>query len=298
MPRTTKVESPSCPPFRALTTDVLGLVKVIETRGEQSGAAAKVVERWGDPDSSKSVVSASILDREKDPLLGVARKSGLIDVISVINGDLRHSIPNVCQDGTRPEDDPIVGLHLFKKQRSESSTRSCTSLTCTTKGYVRIESFEESKSPADSIRDPSPTSWNVCGSGNILCSNVEENENYALFGGKGVEVNVWDLQKCTKIWTAKSPPRNSLDIFTPMWFTSTTFLSKDDHRKFVAGTSCHQVRLYDISAQRRPVMSFDFRETPIKAVVEDLDGHTVYIGNGSGDLASVDIRADCWDYDV
>ncbi|XP_022852301.1 WD repeat-containing protein 74 isoform X1 [Olea europaea var. sylvestris] len=291
MPRTTKVESPSCPPFRALTTDVLGLVKVIETRGEQSGAAAKVVERWGDPDSSKSVVSASILDREKDPLLGVARKSGLIDVISVINGDLRHSIPNVCQDGTRPEDDPIVGLHLFKKQRSESSTRSCTSLTCTTKGYVRIESFEESKSPADSIRDPSPTSWNVCGSGNILCSNVEENENYALFGGKGVEVNVWDLQKCTKIWTAKSPPRNSLDIFTPMWFTSTTFLSKDDHRKFVAGTSCHQVRLYDISAQRRPVMSFDFRETPIKAVVEDLDGHTVYIGNGSGDLASVDIRA-------
>lgn len=37
-------------------------------------------------------------------------------------------------------------------------------------------------------------------------------------------------------------------------------------------------------------MSFDFRETPIKAVSADLDGHTIYIGNGSGDLASVDIR--------
>lgn len=37
-------------------------------------------------------------------------------------------------------------------------------------------------------------------------------------------------------------------------------------------------------------MSFDFRETPIKAVTEDLDGNTIYIGNGSGDLASVDIR--------
>ncbi|CAI9754668.1 unnamed protein product [Fraxinus pennsylvanica] len=290
MPRTTTVESPGCPPLRALTTDVLGLVKVIETRGEQSGASAKVVERWGDPDSSKSVLAASILDRKKDPLLGVARKSGLIEVISVINGDLRLSIPNVCQDGTRPEDDSIVGLHLFKKQRSESSTRSCTLLTCTTKGSVRIESFEDIKSPADSIRDPSPTTWNACRSGSILCSKMEEHENYALFGGKGVEVNVWDLQKCTKIWTAKSPPKNSLDIFTPTCFTSATFLSKDDHRKFVAGTYCHQVRLYDISAQRRPVMSFDFRETPIKAVAEDLDGHTVYIGNGSGDLASVDIR--------
>ena len=51
-----------------------------------------------------------------------------------------------------------------------------------------------------------------------------------------------------------------------------------------------QVRLYDISAQRRPVISFDFRETPIKAVAEDQDGYTIYIGNGSGDLASVDMR--------
>lgn len=51
-----------------------------------------------------------------------------------------------------------------------------------------------------------------------------------------------------------------------------------------------QVRLYDISAQRRPVVSFDFRETPIKALAEDIDGYSIYVGNGSGDLASVDIR--------
>ncbi|KAL6997000.1 hypothetical protein U1Q18_007124 [Sarracenia purpurea var. burkii] len=51
-----------------------------------------------------------------------------------------------------------------------------------------------------------------------------------------------------------------------------------------------RVRLYDISAQRRPVISIDFRESPIKAVAEDLDGNTIYIGNGSGDLASFDMR--------
>lgn len=51
-----------------------------------------------------------------------------------------------------------------------------------------------------------------------------------------------------------------------------------------------QVRLYDISAQRRPVISFDFLEAPITAVTEDLNGRTVYVGNGSGDLASYDIR--------
>ncbi|KAJ8541845.1 hypothetical protein K7X08_002661 [Anisodus acutangulus] len=114
---------------------------------------------------------------------------------------------------------------------------------------------------------------------------VDADENYALFGGKGVEVNVWDLNQCAKIWTA-----NLLGIFTLTWFTSATFLCKDDHCKFVAGTNHHQVRLYDISAQRRPVVSFDFRETPIKAIAVDVDGHTIYIGNGSGDLGSIDIR--------
>ncbi|KAL4610608.1 hypothetical protein ACB092_08G063000 [Castanea dentata] len=55
-----------------------------------------------------------------------------------------------------------------------------------------------------------------------------------------VEMNMWDLDNCNKIWAAKSPPKNSLDIFTPTWFTSSTFLSKNDHRKIVAGTNSHQ----------------------------------------------------------
>lgn len=151
-----------------------------------------------------------------------------------------------------------------------------------------MESIEFGETPADFVRNP-PTVWNVSGSGNIFCSKVDASENYALFGGKGVEANIWDLEKGIKIWTAKSPPKNSLGIFTPTWFTSASFLS-EDHRKFVAGTNFHQVRLYDISAQRRPAMSIDFRETPITAVSEDIDGHKIYIGNGSGDLASIDIR--------
>jgi WD40 repeat protein len=84
--------------------------------------------------------------------------------------------------------------------------------------------------------------------------------------------------------------KNSLDIFTPTWFTSATFLSNDDHRKIVAGTNSHQVRLYDISSQRRPVISIDFRESAIKSITEDLDGNTVYAGTGSGDLAAFDMR--------
>lgn len=289
MPRTSTLECPGCPPIRALTFDVLGLVKVTEARSKEGGIP-KVVDRWGEPDSSKCILAASIDDRKSGPLLAIARKGGLIEILNPLNGHPCLSISNIIDNGAQPGEDAIVGLHLFKKQNLDLSSRSRTLLTCTTKGNASMRSVELTSSHVDSTSSVSSRTWNVCASGNILCSQVDGNENYALFGGKGVEVNVWDLEQGTKIWTAKSPPKNSLGLFTPTWFTSATFLSKDDHRKFVAGTNSHQVRLYDISAQRRPVISFDFRETPIKAVAEDQDGYTIYIGNGSGDLASVDMR--------
>ncbi|XP_030939341.1 WD repeat-containing protein DDB_G0290555-like [Quercus lobata] len=289
MPRITTLECPGCPSLRALTFDSLGLIKVIEAKVSQGGAP-RVVERWGELDSSKCVLAASINNRKDDPLLAVARKTGMIEVLSAINGDIRFTVSNANEDGPRPEDDAVVGLHLFAGQKLELTSRTCTLLTCTTKGNTSMRSIEVTNSPAGFASVGSSNTWSVCGSGNILCSKVDGSEKYAIFGGKGVEMNMWDLDNCTKIWAAKSPPKNSLDIFTPTWFTSSTFLSKDDHRKIVAGTNSHQVRLYDISAQRRPVTSFDFRETAIKSVTEDLDGYTVYVGNGSGDLASFDMR--------
>ncbi|KAK4268007.1 hypothetical protein QN277_024715 [Acacia crassicarpa] len=288
MPRTTTVDCSGCPPFRALTFDALGLIKVVEARDKQSGVP-RVVERWGEPDSSNCVSAVSITHRKADPLLAVARKNGRVEVMNPVNGDLQAAMLNSNVTDVRSEENAIVGLHLFAKKNPELASRSCTLLTCTAKGDASVKSFEVTNSSSESVSLNSST-WNVCAGGNISCCKVDESEKYAVFGGKGVEVNFWDLESSTKIWNAKSPPKNSLGIFTPTWFTCATFLSKDDHRKFVAGTNNHQVRLYDISAQRRPVISFDFRETPIKAVAEDIDGYSIYVGNGSGDLASVDIR--------
>ncbi|KAJ8747961.1 hypothetical protein K2173_007848 [Erythroxylum novogranatense] len=286
MPRTTTLECPGCPPLRALTFDSLGLIKVVESRGNRG--IAHVVERWGSPDSTKCVLAASIDDRKQDPLLAVARKNGTVEVVNPLNGETKISISNAGVDTeVQPEDDNIVGLHLFRKHRQSSS---CNLLTCTSKGDANLWCVKFANSSSDNASIGDSRTWKIGSSGHFLCSKVDGSETYAVFGGKGIEVNLWDLEKCSKIWTAKPPPKNSLGIFTPTWFTSVTFLADDDHRKFAAGTNNHQVRLYDISAQRRPVISFDFRETPIKAITEDRDGHTIYIGNGSGDIASVDIR--------
>ncbi|XP_022137375.1 WD repeat-containing protein 74 [Momordica charantia] len=289
MPRTTKVDCPGCPPLRALTFDVLGLVKVIEARGKE-GEIPKVVERWGEPDFSKSVLAASLVDRKFDPLLAVARKDGLIEVLNPLNGNPHAAISDNTDASPLSKDDAIIGIHLFAKNELELESRRCTLLSCTTKGNASMRSIDFSSSSSKVTSTNLLKTWNVCGSGDVTCSKVDGSETYALFGGKGVEVNMWNLEQCTKIWNAKSPKKNSLGIFTPTWFTSTTFLSKDDHRKFASGTNNHEVRLYDISAQRRPVISFDFRETPIKALAADVDGNTIFVGNASGDLASFDIR--------
>ncbi|KAL5060402.1 hypothetical protein RYX36_032006 [Vicia faba] len=288
MPRATTLECPGCPPLRALTFDTLGLIKVLESRENQGGL--KVVERWGEPDASKSVNAVSIIDRSSNPLLAVARKNGQIEVLSPVTGVSQATISKAHDLDLQSEENNLIGLHLFGKQNTEIDSRAYNLLTCTSKGNASIRSIEVPDSETESSSTNSSKTWNVCNSGNVLCCKVDGNEKFALFGGKGVEVNIWDLDNYTKIWNAKSPPKNSLGIFTPTWFTSVSYLSKDDHRKFVAGTNNHQVRLYDISAQRRPVLSIDFRETPIKALAEDIDGNTIYLGNGFGDMASVDIR--------
>ncbi|XP_057723887.1 LOW QUALITY PROTEIN: uncharacterized protein LOC130939834 [Arachis stenosperma] len=285
MPRTTTVDCIGCPPLRALTFDTLGLIKVLEARDKQG--APRVVERWGEPDSSKGIMAVSMIQCHSNPLLAVARKNGQIEILSPVSGDLQATISSSSDLDLQSD---VVGLHLFAKANLELSTRPCTLLTCTSKGNASVRSIDITDSSIESSCLDSSKAWNVCASGSIECCKVDGSEKFALFGGKGVEVNLWDLDNYSKIWNAKSPPKDSLGIFTPTWFTSAAFLRKDDHRKFVAGTNSHQIRLYDISAQRRPVLSFDFRETPIKALAEDIDGNSIYVGNGSGDMASFDIR--------
>lgn len=287
MPRTTVIECQGCPPLRALTFDALGLIKVIQVQGEKG--LPEVVDRWGQPDPDRAILVTSLSSDHENPRLGVARKNRVVDILDPRNGavcgtcEVGSTDPSQSVNGRRPDNDPIIGLHVFRKDRANKF------LECTEKGNAIIRSFKTDVDMTSMALD-SPAGWKICGSGSVLCCQVDGTEKYATFGGKGVELNLWDLEKGSKSWTAKAPPRDSIGLFAPTWVTAVTFLSKEDHRKVVIGTSQHQVRLYDIAAQRRPILSFDFQEYPIKVIKEDLDGYTVFVGTGSGDLASFDTR--------
>ncbi|XP_031497015.1 uncharacterized protein LOC116262087 [Nymphaea colorata] len=283
MPRTIATEPPGCSPVRAITSDVLGLLKVVQSQGEKQ--KHQVVDTWGAPDPSRCVLAASVANHPGNPLVAVARKNGEIEILNACDGticasrNIADSDDKEHPNSSKVESDPVVGLHLLKR-------RSNMFAACTEKGIASLNYIQG----GDTAEVNSPTVLKLCNSGSISCFSIDGSETHSAVGGKGVEVSLWDLNACTKIWTAKSPPLNSLRIYTPPWITTLTFLEKEDHRKIVTGTCQHQVRLYDIAAQRRPVRTIDFRESPIKVVTEDPDGFTVYVGNGTGDLASFDMR--------
>ncbi|XP_065013685.1 uncharacterized protein LOC135586098 isoform X1 [Musa acuminata AAA Group] len=108
-------------------------------------------------------------------------------------------------------------------------------ITCLEKGNACLRSISFGDA-AQNLSMFSCTTWNICSAGKILCTSVDRRKNYALFGGKGVELNLWDLENCSKIWTAKPPPSNSLGIFYPTWFTTATFLSEDIEKLWLGRT--------------------------------------------------------------
>lgn len=61
--------------------------------------------------------------------------------------------------------------------------RSCTLLSCTTKGNAVMRSFEVMDSPEDSISTSITNKWDVCAAGSVLCCKVDESEKYAVVGG-------------------------------------------------------------------------------------------------------------------
>ncbi|KAG0624808.1 hypothetical protein M758_2G005500 [Ceratodon purpureus] len=301
MPRTSAVDLPGCPPFRALCCDNLGYVKVVEVASEKG--VPQVVTRWG-----REPTLCTSFGQEG---FALARKNGTVEVLNPASGVRLTQIGVPTTTGTATEasngkredaTDAICGLHLFKK----TGIWGTAVLTCTEQGVVAIQRIscqdddedmgvsaggDEDMGVSTSNQSGSDAMvWSVTDSGCILCLRVDGSERYAVFGGKGVDVSMWDLEKRTRIWSAKNPRRDNLGLIAPAYVTALAFLSDKDHRKFVVGTGHHQIRLYDIGAQRRPMMMFDYGESPIKTIAPDGDGYMVYVGSGSGDLACFDMR--------
>lgn len=110
-------------------------------------------------------------------------------------------------------------------------------------------------------------------------------------GGKENELKVWDINTSSNdgpIFCAKNVKNDWLNLRVPVWVTGIQFLEEN---KVMTGTGHHQIRVYDIKAQRRPVLDMQFDEYPISAVTLcPRNTNQVVVGNSRGNMALIDLR--------
>lgn len=111
-------------------------------------------------------------------------------------------------------------------------------------------------------------------------------------GGQKNDLKLWDLNRPDEpIFRAKNVPNDFLDLQVPIWVTDLGFLpSQGAQARVAVGTGYHQVRLYDTKAQRRPVISFDFGQSPVSALAVTDNENLVIVGNTIGTMGSIDLR--------
>ncbi|XP_053502166.1 WD repeat-containing protein 74 isoform X2 [Ictalurus furcatus] len=127
------------------------------------------------------------------------------------------------------------------------------------------------------------------GSGVCRMRQNPSERHHVATGGKENPLKVWDLQRPdTPIFTAKNVANDWLDLRVPVWVRDMAFLTQSN--KIVTCTGHHQVRVYDPSCQRRPVLEAKFGEVPLTALSVPPGENSVVVGNTHGQLATLDLR--------
>jgi ribosome biogenesis protein NSA1 len=74
-----------------------------------------------------------------------------------------------------------------------------------------------------------------------------------------------DVNNQKTIFQAKNVRHNTLDLRVPVWIRDIRFFL--DSSKLITGTGHHQIRVYDIRTQRRPVLDYTVGEHPINVIL-------------------------------
>ncbi|KAI6206684.1 WD repeat-containing protein 74 [Aphelenchoides besseyi] len=129
----------------------------------------------------------------------------------------------------------------------------------------------------------------VIEAGNSLkCLRIDPlNDHFLATGGRENPLKLWDLSNGQNVFTAKNVKESSLCLRKPIWVSAIRFT---DSKLICTATGHHQLRLYDLKAQRRPVQDVEWLQEPITAISTTYRPEQLIVGNTRGDLALFDLR--------
>ncbi|KAL6053341.1 WD repeat-containing protein 74, variant 2 [Balamuthia mandrillaris] len=254
-----------------------GLIKVVRSWMEEEGERKTVLHtQWGTQNKDLEVerIVPSPLSAGE---VFVCRKNGEIALHNVDSGKVISAFRNKAKEGK------WVGLHCWAE--------SGRFLSCDAKGHVQywklsqevgLEEEEASlcETAAEELQMRAPISQ-------FRIDPVASLKG--AFGGNENELKVWDMEQKKQIWEAKNVANDFLDLRVPVWINDLQFLPQDPN-KIVTGTAYHQIRLYDITAQRRPVLNASCGENPVVSLCMKPHGRSVIFADTVGNVTEVDLR--------
>ncbi|KAJ3299747.1 WD repeat-containing protein 74 [Borealophlyctis nickersoniae] len=170
-----------------------------------------------------------------------------------------------------------------------------TLITCTDLGIVRYQHAPDSQ-PSD-LPDIEAT----LGQDLLFCMQVHPAQPHIFAtGGDERDLCVWDITKAEKveegglaklqpIWKAKNVKNDFLDLRVPVWITNLRWLSDTDTTRIVVGTGYHQIRVYDTKKARRPVLSVEIGEHPVRSLCPSPDGSEAVFSDTTGKMTIVQL---------
>lgn len=204
--------------------------------------------------------------------IAVGRKNGIVDVLEETDGSVCASFECAKGKKTVPHQARVRGMSYLRDFESI--------LVCSRGGGVSICSTKGGWEKR--------TEFNV--SGPVDCAKVNCTKKIMAFGGEGAELSVVDISReGEQTWRAKPAEANKLGIRPKSFLSALDFVGQDS-RKVIVGTADHEVRLYDVGAQRSPVACLQFGESRVTNIASQPNGAAVWLANAIGTLQKLDMR--------
>jgi len=133
---------------------------------------------------------------------------------------------------------------------------------------------------------------NALQGGEFLCKMRQHPTERNIFatGGKESDLTLWDFERPGEAkFKARNVKPDMLQLRIPVWVTDIAFLK--DH-KAIAVTSRHKhVRLYDPDRQRRPIINFEYEDSPLTCLsLVPGQSNQIVVGTAHGRMARFDLR--------
>ncbi|CAL1536359.1 unnamed protein product [Lymnaea stagnalis] len=233
------------------------------------------------PVKGNEIVDICWWDNEKESFILAGHKDGRVLNYSLDDG----TVINVSTKLT--EDKSFL--------RSIRSYGNSLVVTAFSNGKVDCNNYALSKSSqsGNMVMDQRATAVALNAGQDLFCMdhNISLGSQIAT-GGKENPLKIWDITSPEQpIFTAKNMPNDWLNLRVPIWVMTAEFVPHTS--KIVSGTGYSQIRLYDPSAQRRPVIEVQLKgcKDPITALaLRPSFENQLVVGTTTGTLALVDLR--------